>query len=89
VAEAMPADGDALLAKILRCTAAPEGATAVKKLGDASGAYFARVGALRKTSKTGEGSFAAADAQKEGGLLVKIVNSSLKQQVCVCAQFLA
>lgn len=76
----MPADGDALLALVLVCTAA-EGAAAANDLGEASKKYFSRVAALRKISKTGEAGFAAIDAKKEGGLLVKIVNSSMKQQV--------
>jgi hypothetical protein len=74
---AMPADGDALLA----LCAEVAGADAAKKLSCSADAYFSRVGALRKTSKTGEGIFSAADAKKEGGTLVKLANVSLKQQV--------
>ena len=77
----MPADGDVLVALVVGC-AEPggDGAVVAKKLAAAADAYFSRVGTLRKTGKTGQVIFSAADAKKEGGSLVKIANTSLKQQ---------
>jgi len=77
----MPADGEELLALVAGCAAAADGAGSAKRLKAAADGYFGRVVSLRKNSKAGEGSFSAADAKREGALMVKIVNSSLKQQV--------
>ena len=73
----MPADGDALLARV---TAGP-GAGDAAGLGAAAAAYFGRVAALRKTGKAGQ-AFSADDARKEGGVLVKLFSAAIKQQVC-------
>ena len=73
----MPADGDALLARI---TAGP-GAGDIAGLSAAAAAYFGRVAALRKTGKAGQ-AFSADDARKEGGVLVKLFSAAIKQQVC-------
>jgi hypothetical protein len=73
----MPADGDALLARI---TAGP-GAGDAAGLGAAAAAYFGRVAVLRKTGKAGQ-AFSADDARKEGGVLVKLFSAAIKQQVC-------
>lgn len=82
-ATSMPTDGEALVAFIAGCSAPGENAAAwTSKIRDASNSYFNRVGSHRKTGKTGSGGFSAADAKKEAGNLVKIANSSLKQQVC-------
>ena len=73
----MPADGDALLARI---TAGP-GAGDAAGLGAAAAAYVGRVASLRKTGKAGQ-AFSADDARKEGGVLVKLFSAAIKQQVC-------
>ena len=67
-------DGEELLALVAGCAAAADGAGSAKRLKAAADGYFGRVVSLRKNSKAGEGSFSAADAKREGALMVKIVN---------------